>query len=166
MQLRVADSPRLIDVFVVEARAALHHVQDHEHRQQHEGYKRRCTHVFSPWLCASIEGAVNPDRNGSHADDVDGRKQTQHEWKDELHADLAGTLFGFLPSPGSRGARVRAQRLRHARAEAVRLHQHCDESADVFNAGSIREVLKRFEPRFSSAYFGRDNPQLFGYRRM
>src|SRR5262245_39341359 len=81
---------------------------------------------------------------GADRDNEKPGKQAEHQRKHQLHADLGGTLLGSLPPLRARGVGVRAERLRHARAEAIGLNQHRHQRTHIVYTGTIAEVLEHF----------------------
>ena len=123
-------------------------------------FASKCERLFNG--CMEHTNELNDRRAENH--DVQRREQKEHERKDQLDPDLGRTLLGALPTLGSRGFRVRPQRLRDARAELVRLHEQRDERSHVVHLGARREVLERLEPGLSGADLGGDQPELVRQR--
>src|SRR5207253_9372055 len=66
----------------------------------------------------------------------------------------------MLAAAGTKQVRVQTQRLREARAEPVRLHQHRHQRTDIVDAGAMREVHERIGSRFAGTNFRRDEGKL------
>src|SRR5215204_5562812 len=91
------------------------------------------------------------DYRWSKGHDVESWEEKEHEGKHQFYADLCRALFRALSSFGTRGSGMSSQRLRHASAKSVGLHQHRHQLAHIVYLGSCREILEGFEPWFSRA---------------
>ena len=106
------------------------------------------------------------NHRGSEDDDVERRKQEQHEREHELHTEFSRALLGILAALGSRRVGVRAQRLGQAGAELVGLDQQRDQRLHVVHFRSRGKVLERLDAWLAGADFRRNQPQLIGERRV
>ena len=87
-------------------------------------------------------------------------KDAEHEREHHLHAGLRRRFLGALAALGAHRLGMHAQRLRHARAELVGLHEHRDERDDVVDAGALRQVVQRVDAPLAGAQLEVDQPQL------
>src|SRR5262245_50311751 len=80
------------------------------------------------------------DRGRADRDDPDRREDAEHERKHHLHAGFRRGFFRALATLGPHGVGVHPQRLRHAGAELVGLHEHRHARRDVVHASAIGEL--------------------------
>ena len=99
----------------------------------------------------SAEYLEDLENRRSEHDDIHRREEEENERNHELHAQLRSPFFRALPALRTRRLRVGPQRLRHAGAEPVRLHEHCHERADVLGRHQLlgacdHRLVHRDEP--------------------
>src|SRR5688572_12505220 len=92
----------------------------------------------------------------SEDDDEDRREDEEHEREEQLDRQLAGELLGALGSLRTHRVRVNAQRLAHARSEAVGLDEQRDEALHLGDVAAPAEVGERLGTRESGAKLERD----------
>src|SRR6186997_1208460 len=107
--------------------------------------------MLSSLLFLAARNAWLEDANIVHhrrAEDgyVEPGKETEHQRKDELDANLCRPLLGILSPLGSRDFRVRAQCLRNAGTEPVGLHEHRDQRPYLVDFRPRRKILEGLEP--------------------
>src|SRR5688500_9965349 len=90
----------------------------------------------------SEEHAHELNHGRAQRDDVERGKQEKDQREHELHTNLGGPFLSSLATLDARRFGMGAQRLRHAGAEPIRLHEHGDKRADIVHLGPAREVLE------------------------
>jgi hypothetical protein len=114
----------------------------------------------------ATEGVNEFNHRWSQGYDVERRKQAEHQREHELDGDLCRSFLGSLSPLGPRHVRVGAKGIRDTRTEAIRLHQHCNQTSHVLDLRSCSKVLERFDARLSGSALDVDQMQLLGERRM
>src|SRR5438552_16704749 len=128
--------------------------------------RARCT---APLIGARTARSVVHDQvdqiletqHGGPADHDEERRQDEEgEREEHLDRQLAGCLLRPLPPLGAQQVGVRAQRLRHARAEPIALDDEARQRLQVLDAVAVAQPAERVLARPPAAQLERDLREL------